>query len=71
MAEGPKQHLQDGNRERLITIACVCADGTSLSPGLVINLQQTNYKIPGFKTSNMRTTTASLPPQLLDGPMMR
>lgn len=32
---GLKQRLQDGNREWITTIACICADGTSLSPGLI------------------------------------
>jgi len=30
-----KQHLQDGNREWITTIACICANGTALSPGLI------------------------------------
>ncbi|KAI9037671.1 uncharacterized protein KD926_000087 [Aspergillus affinis] len=33
--KGLKQRLQDGNREWITTIACICADGTSLSPGLI------------------------------------
>ena len=32
---GMKQMLQDGNREWITTIACICADGTSLPPALV------------------------------------
>jgi hypothetical protein len=32
---GLKQRLQDGNREWITSIACICADGTSLSPGLI------------------------------------
>jgi hypothetical protein len=32
---GLKQRLQDGNREWITTIACICADGSSLSPGLI------------------------------------
>ncbi|CEL07079.1 hypothetical protein ASPCAL10244 [Aspergillus calidoustus] len=30
-----QERLQDGNREWITTIACICADGTSLSPGLI------------------------------------
>jgi hypothetical protein len=30
---GLKQRLQDGNREWITLIACICADGTSLRPG--------------------------------------
>lgn len=30
-----KQHLQDGNREWITTIACICANGTVLPPALI------------------------------------
>jgi len=30
-----KQLIQDGNREWITTIACICADGTSLTPALI------------------------------------
>jgi hypothetical protein len=33
--DGIKQRLQDGNRKWITTIGCICADGTSLSPGLI------------------------------------
>jgi hypothetical protein len=32
---GVKQIIQDGNREWITTIACICADGTSLTPALI------------------------------------
>jgi hypothetical protein len=32
---GLRQQIQDGNREWITTIGCICADGTSLSPGLI------------------------------------
>jgi hypothetical protein len=32
---GLKQRLQDGNREWITLIACICADGTALLPGLI------------------------------------
>jgi hypothetical protein len=32
---GIKQMIQDGNREWITTIACICADGTSLTPALI------------------------------------
>lgn len=32
---GVKQVLQDGNREWITTIACICADGSSLNPALI------------------------------------
>ncbi|EED11535.1 conserved hypothetical protein [Talaromyces stipitatus ATCC 10500] len=31
----PQQRIQDGNREWITTIACICADETALSPGLI------------------------------------
>jgi hypothetical protein len=30
-----KQMIQDGNREWITTIACICADGTALTPALI------------------------------------
>ena len=30
-----KHIIQDGNREWVTVVACVCADGTSLDPGLI------------------------------------
>jgi hypothetical protein len=32
---GLKQQLQDGNREWITTITCICADGTTLPPTLI------------------------------------
>ena len=32
---GIRQLLQDGNREWITIITCICADGTTLSPGLI------------------------------------
>ena len=32
---GYKQHLQDGNREWITTIGCICANGTALAPSLI------------------------------------
>jgi hypothetical protein len=32
---GVKQIIQDSNREWITTIACICADGTSLTPALI------------------------------------
>lgn len=33
--DGLKQRLQSGSREWITCLACICADGTSLSPGLI------------------------------------
>jgi hypothetical protein len=33
--QGLRQVLQDGNREWITTVACICADGTKLSPTLI------------------------------------
>ena len=32
---GIRQLLQDGNRKWITIIACICADDTTLSPGLI------------------------------------
>ena len=32
---GSKQIIQDRNREWITTIACICADGTALTPALI------------------------------------
>ena len=32
---GLRERLQDGNREWITLIACICGDGTALSPGLI------------------------------------
>ena len=39
-----KQLIQDGNREWITTIACICADGTSLSPGLIYQATSGNIQ---------------------------
>jgi hypothetical protein len=41
---GLKQRLQDGNREWITSIACICADGTSLSPGLIYQATSGNIQ---------------------------
>ncbi|CEL05785.1 hypothetical protein ASPCAL06900 [Aspergillus calidoustus] len=41
---GFKQRLQDGNREWITSIACICADGTSLSPGLIYQASTGNIQ---------------------------
>jgi hypothetical protein len=33
--KGYKQFIQDGNREWITTLACICANGTALSPALI------------------------------------
>ena len=38
--EGKLRHIiQDGNREWITTIACICADGTALTPALIYQAQ--------------------------------
>lgn len=39
-----KSILQDGNREWITTIACICADGTALTPALVYQAQNSNIQ---------------------------
>jgi hypothetical protein len=30
-----KAHIQDGNREWITLLACICADGSALAPALI------------------------------------
>jgi DDE superfamily endonuclease/Tc5 transposase DNA-binding domain len=41
---GIKQHLQDGNREWITTIGCICANGTALPPGLIYMAKSGNLQ---------------------------
>jgi hypothetical protein len=41
---GLKQRIQDGNREWITSIACICADGTALSPGLIYQATSGNIQ---------------------------
>lgn len=41
---GLKQRLQDGNWEWITTIACICADGSKLSPALIYQSQASNLQ---------------------------
>ncbi|CEL11935.1 hypothetical protein ASPCAL15029 [Aspergillus calidoustus] len=42
--DGSQQRVQDGNREWITTIGCICADGTSLSPGLIYQAASGNLQ---------------------------
>jgi hypothetical protein len=42
--DGMKQRLQDGNHEWITTIACICADGTALLPGLIYQAASSNLQ---------------------------
>jgi hypothetical protein len=39
-----KAMLQDGNREWITTIACICADGTALTPTLIYQAVSRNIQ---------------------------
>ncbi|EEA22190.1 pogo transposable element, putative [Talaromyces marneffei ATCC 18224] len=41
---GYKQHLQDGNREWITTIGCICANGTAISPALIYMAKSGNLQ---------------------------
>jgi hypothetical protein len=41
---GLKQQLQDGNREWITTLACICADGSALPPGLIYMAKSGNIQ---------------------------
>ena len=54
---GYKQHVQDGNREWITTIGCICANGTAISPALnLYGKIRLLYRILGFKILIPRTT---------------
>jgi hypothetical protein len=42
--QGYKQFLQDGNREWITTVACICADGTALPPALIYAAKSGNLQ---------------------------
>ncbi|EED20806.1 conserved hypothetical protein [Talaromyces stipitatus ATCC 10500] len=44
-----KQFLQDGNREWITTIACICADGTVISPALIYMAKSGNLQDSWFQ----------------------
>ena len=39
-----KHMLQDGNREWITTLACICADGSALTPALIYQAQSGNIQ---------------------------
>ena len=47
--DGMKQRLQDGNREWITTIACICADRTALPPGLIYQAVSSNLQDSWFQ----------------------
>ncbi|KAI9034731.1 uncharacterized protein KD926_006352 [Aspergillus affinis] len=62
--DGMKQRLQDGNREWITTIACICADGTSLSPGLIYQAVSSKLQdswLQDFEVSQHKCFFASSP----------
>jgi hypothetical protein len=78
---GSKQHVQDGNREWIITIGCICANGTAISPALIyiaksgyiqigLYTNRVIYRILGFKILILEPKDASLQLRIQDGPIM-
>ncbi|EED19172.1 F-box domain protein [Talaromyces stipitatus ATCC 10500] len=49
-----KQFLQDGNREWITTIACICADGTVISPALIYMAKSNNLQDSWFQDLTMQ-----------------
>lgn len=59
-----KQRLQDGNREWITAIACICADGTSLSPALIYQAASGDIQdtwLQDFDPQHHKTFFASSP----------
>jgi hypothetical protein len=59
-----KSMLQDGNREWITTIACICADGTALSPALIYQSQSGHIQdswLQDFYPEKDRTFFATSP----------
>jgi hypothetical protein len=59
-----RQRVQDGNREWIITIACISADGTSLSPGLIYQAVSGNIQdtwLQDFDSQHHKAFFASSP----------
>jgi hypothetical protein len=46
-----KSMIQDGNREWITLLACICADGSHLEPALIHNRPQAQSRTRGFKPS--------------------
>jgi hypothetical protein len=55
-----KTHIQDGNREWITLLACICADGSHLSPSL-ISQPLARYRIAGCRRSILKTTELTSP----------
>lgn len=57
--------LQDGSREWVTILVCVCADGSALPPSLIIRLPTTAYNQAGLRISRQDSMvcTSSLHPQ--------
>lgn len=62
--EGIRQRVQDGNREWITTIACIYADKTSLSPGLIYQTVSGKLQdswLQGFKENSHQCFFAPSP----------
>ena len=66
---GLRQQIQDGNREWITTIGYICADGTSLSPGLIYQAIPDKFKTLGFKTLTQKNKSDFLPHHQVVGQM--
>jgi hypothetical protein len=56
--------IQDGNREWITTIACICADGTALTPALIYQAQSGNIQdtwLQDFEPAKHRAFFTSSP----------
>jgi hypothetical protein len=61
---------QDGNRDWITCLGCICADGTALPQLSFTRLILVTYKNHGYKISALPPKLLFLLQHLLDGPMM-
>ncbi|EED14580.1 conserved hypothetical protein [Talaromyces stipitatus ATCC 10500] len=67
---GFKQFLQDGNREWITTIACICAGGKAISPSLIYSAKSGNIQDSWLQDFNPKTQRCFLQLQSQDGLIM-
>ena len=59
--DGLKQRLQDGNREWITSIDCICADRTSLLPSLIYQAVSEKIQDTWLQDFDSRNNIATLP----------
>lgn len=49
-----RQSLHNGNREWITVVACICADGTALPPGLIFAAESDNIQSTWVSSTDKR-----------------